>query len=76
MGLDQYVKLLEQTILELKGEARDEAPRATLKLRLDLRIPPDYVPETHQRLTQAGIMAVTNDGEAGKPSLFHRFTTG
>ncbi len=51
VGLDQYVKLLEQTILELKGEARDEAPRATLKLRLDLRIPPDYVPETHQRLT-------------------------
>jgi len=51
VGLDLYVKLLEQAILELKGEARDEAPRAMLNLRLDLRIPPDYVPETHQRLT-------------------------
>ncbi len=51
VGLDLYVKLLEQTILELKGEAHDERPRATLNLRLDLRIPPDYVSETHQRLT-------------------------
>jgi transcription-repair coupling factor (superfamily II helicase) len=50
VGLDLYVKLLEQTILELKGEARGETPRATLNLRLDLRIPSDFVPETHQRL--------------------------
>jgi len=49
VGLDLYVKLLEQTILELKGEA-PEAPRATLNLKLDLRIPPEYVPETHQRM--------------------------
>jgi transcription-repair coupling factor (superfamily II helicase) len=51
VGLDLYVKLLEQTVLELKGEAALEAPRAILNLRVDLRIPPEYVPETHQRLT-------------------------
>jgi transcription-repair coupling factor (superfamily II helicase) len=51
VGLDLYVKLLEQTILELKGEAPAEARRAVLNLRVDLRIPEDYVPETHQRLS-------------------------
>jgi transcription-repair coupling factor (superfamily II helicase) len=50
VGLDLYVKLLEQTILELKGETREETPRASLNLRMDLRILPEYVPETHQRL--------------------------
>ncbi|MCI0573998.1 MAG: transcription-repair coupling factor, partial [Myxococcaceae bacterium] len=51
VGLDLYVKLLEQTILELKGDAPPEAPRTALNLRVDLRIPQEYVPETHQRLS-------------------------
>jgi transcription-repair coupling factor (superfamily II helicase) len=50
VGLDLYVKLLEQTILELKGQAPREAPRTVLNLRVDLRIPEDYVPEVHQRM--------------------------
>jgi transcription-repair coupling factor (superfamily II helicase) len=50
VGLDLYVKLLEQTILELKGEAPAEALRASLNLRLGLRIPADYVPDAHQRM--------------------------
>jgi transcription-repair coupling factor (superfamily II helicase) len=51
IGLEMYVKLLEQTILELKGEAAPEGARAVLNLRLDMRLPPDYVPEVHQRLS-------------------------
>ena len=51
VGLDLYVKLLEETILELKGEAPREAQRATLNLKLDLRLPSEYVPEVHQRLS-------------------------
>jgi transcription-repair coupling factor (superfamily II helicase) len=50
VGLDLYVKLLEQTIQELKGEA-PERPRATLNLGADLRIPAEYVPEVQQRLS-------------------------
>ncbi|HEY5906974.1 MAG TPA: TRCF domain-containing protein, partial [Vicinamibacteria bacterium] len=50
VGLDLYVKLLEQTILELSGEAPAEAVRASLNLRLGLRIPADYVPDSHQRM--------------------------
>jgi len=51
VGLDLYVKLLEQTILELKGESPAEAPRASLQLGLEMRIPGAYVPEQNQRLT-------------------------
>jgi transcription-repair coupling factor (superfamily II helicase) len=51
VGLDLYVKLLEQAILELRGEPPREAPRAALHLRVEMRIPPSYVPETHQRLS-------------------------
>ncbi|HXY42178.1 MAG TPA: transcription-repair coupling factor, partial [Vicinamibacteria bacterium] len=51
VGLDLYVKLLEQAIAELRGELPRERPRAALNLRLEMRIPPEYVPETHQRLS-------------------------
>jgi transcription-repair coupling factor (superfamily II helicase) len=51
VGLDLYVKLLEQTILELKGESSREVPRAVLNLGLEMRIPASYVPEVHQRLS-------------------------
>jgi transcription-repair coupling factor (superfamily II helicase) len=51
VGLDLYVKLLEQAILELRGEPPREVPRAALHLRVEMRIPPRYVPETHQRLS-------------------------
>jgi transcription-repair coupling factor (superfamily II helicase) len=51
VGLDLYVKLLEQTILELKGEPSRETPRAVLNLGLEMRVPAAYVPEVHQRLS-------------------------
>jgi transcription-repair coupling factor (superfamily II helicase) len=51
VGLDLYVKLLEQAMLELRGEIPREGVRTTLNLRLEMRIPPGYVPETHQRLS-------------------------
>jgi transcription-repair coupling factor (superfamily II helicase) len=73
VGLDLYVKLLEQTILELKGEAPRETPRATLNLKVDLRIPEDYVPEAAPADggLQAGQPAARRDGgraaEQGPP---------
>jgi transcription-repair coupling factor (superfamily II helicase) len=53
VGLDLYLKLLEQAVVELKaapGAAAFDRPRATLNLRIDLRIPEAYVPEVHQRM--------------------------
>jgi len=51
VGFDMYVKLLDQTIRELKGEDLEDERRATVNLRLDLRIDETYVPDMNQRLT-------------------------
>ncbi len=44
VGFDMYIKLLEQTIRELKGEDLDDERRAVVNLRIDLRIDETYVP--------------------------------
>ena len=46
-----YMKLLEQTIRELKGEEIEDDVRATVNLRVDLRIDETYIPDMNQRLT-------------------------
>ena len=51
IGFDMYMKLLEQTIKELKGEEIEDELRANVNLRVDLRIEDDYIPDMNQRLT-------------------------
>ena len=50
IGFDMYVKLLERTVQELKGESVDDERRATVNLGIELRVDEDYVVETNQRL--------------------------
>jgi len=50
VGFDMYMKLLEQTIKELKGEEIEDEIRATVNLRVDLRIDEGYIPDMNQRL--------------------------
>jgi len=50
VGFEMYMKLLEQTVRELKGEEIDDDVRATVNLRVDLRIDAEYVPDMNQRL--------------------------
>jgi transcription-repair coupling factor (superfamily II helicase) len=50
VGFDMYVKLLEQTIRELKGEDLEDERRAAVNLGIDLRIDDEYVPDMNQRL--------------------------
>jgi transcription-repair coupling factor (superfamily II helicase) len=50
LGFEMYMKLLEQTVRELKGEPLEDDLRATVNLRVDLRIDPAYVPDMNQRL--------------------------
>jgi transcription-repair coupling factor (superfamily II helicase) len=51
VGFDMYMKLLEQTIKELKGEEIEDELRANVNLRVDLRIDETYIPDMNQRLT-------------------------
>jgi transcription-repair coupling factor (superfamily II helicase) len=50
IGFEMYMKLLEETIRELKGEDLIDDVRATVNLKVDLRIDERYVPDMNQRL--------------------------
>jgi transcription-repair coupling factor (superfamily II helicase) len=50
VGFELYMKLLEQTVRELKGEEVEPDVRATVNLGVDLRIADSYVPDMNQRL--------------------------
>jgi transcription-repair coupling factor (superfamily II helicase) len=51
VGFDMYMKLLEQTVRELRGEDLEDELRATVNLKIDLRIENEYIPDMNQRLT-------------------------
>jgi transcription-repair coupling factor (superfamily II helicase) len=50
VGYDTYVRLLEETVRELKGEEIPLEIHATLNLGLDIRIPTTYISDEAQRL--------------------------
>jgi transcription-repair coupling factor (superfamily II helicase) len=63
IGFDMYMKLLEQTIQELKGEDVKDEIRANVNLRVDLRIEDTYIPDMNQRLTVYRRMAAVRTDE-------------
>jgi transcription-repair coupling factor (superfamily II helicase) len=50
VGFEMYMKLLEETVRELKGEEIEDDTRANVNLRVDLRIDESYIPDMNQRL--------------------------
>jgi transcription-repair coupling factor (superfamily II helicase) len=50
VGFEMYMKLLEQAVRELKGEEVEDDVRATVNLRVDLKIDDGYIPDMNQRL--------------------------
>ena len=52
VGFDLYLKLLEQTVRELKGEEIEDEVRAAVNLSVDLKLKIDerYIPDMNQRL--------------------------
>jgi transcription-repair coupling factor (superfamily II helicase) len=55
------MKLLEQTVRELKGEAIEDDVRATVNLKVDLKIDESYVPDMNQRLMLYRTVASARD---------------
>jgi len=62
VGYETYVKLLEETARELRGETVLPELHSTLNLSLDIRIPPSYIAEEQQRLR-----AYKRIADAGEP---------
>jgi len=63
VGFDMYLRLLEQTVQELKGEETPVEVHSSLNLGLDIRIPPDYIAAEHQRLRAYKHIADARDAE-------------
>jgi transcription-repair coupling factor (superfamily II helicase) len=63
VGFDMYLKLLEETVHELKGEELPPEVRTSMNLGLDIRIPPEYISEEHQRLRAYKRIAEATDKE-------------
>jgi transcription-repair coupling factor (superfamily II helicase) len=51
VGFEMYMKLLEETIRELKGEDLEDDVRSVVNLKVDFRLDEAYVPDMNQRLT-------------------------
>ncbi len=63
VGFDMYVRMLEETVRELKGEEVPVEIHAVLNLALDIRIPPEYIADENQRLRAYRRVAATRDAE-------------
>ena len=50
VGFEMYMKLLEETVRELKGEDIEDDVRSTVNLGVDLKIDEGYIPDMNQRL--------------------------
>jgi transcription-repair coupling factor (superfamily II helicase) len=69
VGFDTYVRLLEQTVQELKGEEVPLEIHSNLNLGLDIRIPVEYIADEHQRLRAYKRIADASDGESSERVL-------
>ncbi|MCP4663019.1 MAG: transcription-repair coupling factor [bacterium] len=50
VGIETYLKMLEESVAELRGEAPEEAPSVALDLPVVMSIPEDYVGDPNLRL--------------------------
>jgi transcription-repair coupling factor (superfamily II helicase) len=50
VGFDTYVRLLDETVRELKGEEVAPEVHSSINLALEIRIPPGYIADENQRL--------------------------
>jgi transcription-repair coupling factor (superfamily II helicase) len=64
VGFDTYVRLLDETVRELKGEEIVPEIHSALNLGLDIRIPPEYIGDENQRLRAYRQIANAGDAEA------------
>jgi transcription-repair coupling factor (superfamily II helicase) len=63
VGFDMYLRLLEETVHELKGEETPLEVHSALNLGLDIRIPPEYIADENQRLRAYKRIADARDVE-------------
>jgi transcription-repair coupling factor (superfamily II helicase) len=63
VGYEYFMHLLDQAIRELKGEAVEEV-KTELNLKVDIRVPEDYLPQVNLRLNLYKRLSSLDDLEA------------
>ncbi len=63
VGFDMYLRLLDETVMELKGQEAPLEIHSSLNLGLDIRIPPEYIGDENQRLRAYKRIADARDEE-------------
>jgi transcription-repair coupling factor (superfamily II helicase) len=67
VGFDMYIRMLEETVRELRGEEVAPEIHSSLNLGLDLRIPSTYIADENQRLrAYKRIAQAAGEGEREK----------
>ncbi len=63
VGIETYLKMLEETVAELKGETPEEAPSVALDLPVMTSIPEDYVGDANLRMEIYRRLATGDEAE-------------
>ncbi len=63
VGIETYLKMLEETVAELKGEAPEEAPSVAIDLPVAASIPQDYVGDANLRMEIYRRLATAEEAE-------------
>ena len=50
VGFELYCRMMEETIQQMQGTEVPQEVSTSIQLGIDIRIPPSYIPEEHQRL--------------------------
>ena len=76
VGYDLFVRLLEQAVLEEKGEVAEEQPDCTVDIKINAYIPEKYIKRPGDRISMyKRIAAIKNDEDANdvKDELLDRY---
>jgi len=74
VGIETYLKMLEETVAELRGEAVSEAPSTAIDLPVPMSIPEDYIADANLRMeTYRAIVAGDRADEEILAELADRF---
>jgi len=74
VGIETYLKMLEETVAELRGEAVPEAPSTAIDLPVPMSIPEDYIADANLRMeTYRAIVAGDRADEEILAELADRF---
>ena len=76
IGLELYCQMLETAVREQRGEQEQPALTMAINLGLDIRIPPAYIPEEHQRLRMyklLGSIRTADEKQTAEQELADRY---